>query len=289
MERLKNTMPKKPKTFNVLMSCHDEDTNHTGVRRLKLQAHTKTEAKKRAYDLIWSSDPWVIRQMSIDANGEFRPVELIDVFPSSNNDLPCRVWTPEEIEQGDLERLVEDESKPFSVETSAYHEAGHALVVHELGWDITEIQVYTERTVTKTTSEGGNCNYMRPSHSDDEDEILVSLGGPVAEAAYKGTEFSIAAMIGLSSGRSRLGGNGDFRDANDLAQEMHFSAFEEVTHRHFLMTEKYLEYMAQRVRVQFLDPHWETIDRIAKALIERNSLTGFEVLELLEEARVKAA
>jgi len=211
------------------------------------------------------------------------------VFPASKHDLPSRVWTPEELEVGNLEALVK-EPEPFSIETSAYHEAGHAWVVYKHGWELTGIEVYEERRIKNDEfSEGGVCHYELPFSADGEDEILVSLAGPVAESIYKDTEFSIAAMIGMSTGRSVLGGSGDLKDASAVAHEMHFDVSDEITHRHYQMIEKYLTYMAHRVRVQYLDPRWDAVERVAKALIEKKKMSGIEVVALIESLEAKAA
>jgi hypothetical protein len=280
---------KKLKTYKVLLSYVDEYTNQMGVRLVKLKAHTKSAARKLALDLIWSCDPWIIEAMGIDGQDHVDPIELLGVFPTSKNDIPSRVWTPEELEDGDLEELVR-EPEPFSIETSAYHEAGHAWVVYALGWELTGLEVYEERRINNAdSSEGGICDYMLPFNSDDEDEILVSLAGPVAESMFKDTAFSIASMIGMSTGRSALGGSGDFESANAAAKEIHFDAGGTITHRHLQMIETYLTYMAQRVRVQYLDPQWNTIDCIAKALIEKKKMSGIEVVALIESLEAKPA
>jgi hypothetical protein len=279
---------KRPKTFNMVLSVFDEDTGETGVRLLKVQAYTRAQAKAIVHDLRLRCEPWVIKAMSIDGQRYSRAVEVIDTYLSSKHDELCRVWTPEEIDNGDLEELV-GEPEPFSIESSAYHEAGHVLVADQVGWDVGSVEVYEERIIDEdgSSTTGGMSTYWPPKdEEDEEDPILISLAGPVAEAMHKNTFFSITAMLGLSSRGSHLGGSGDYEKVSILAKQLHFDEGDEMTDQHNQMMTTYLTYMVQRVRVQYLVPHWDAVERIAKTVLAKEAKNGVKRLDGLEVDRL---
>jgi ATP-dependent Zn protease len=73
---------------------------------------------------------------------------------------------------------------------TAYHEAGHAVVALALGRGIHKVSIRPKQDWL------GRCEFrkgVRPSDDFVEDEILISLGGMVAEARTTGTYDRLAA------------------------------------------------------------------------------------------------
>jgi ATP-dependent Zn protease len=69
-------------------------------------------------------------------------------------------------------------------ETTAYHEAGHAVLALVLGRPVQEVSILPERDFL------GACKFGKPAFRPTEDwlerEILIALGGIAAEARFTG-------------------------------------------------------------------------------------------------------
>jgi ATP-dependent Zn protease len=75
--------------------------------------------------------------------------------------------------------------EPLSIEATAYHEAGHAVVALALGRPVERVSILPDRAFL------GQCEFrkgvFRPSEDWLEREILIGLGGIAAEARHTGT------------------------------------------------------------------------------------------------------
>ena len=147
-------------------------------------------------------------------------------------------------------------------EWTAYHEAGHAVVALSLG-----VRAHKATIVPDADSDGW-VHHASPlgrlqadiETSDRvrmriEKRILIALAGDAAERkAYK---------------RRRFGGHIDLSQAFDAASHICGSDRQ---------TDAYLQYLSI-VAEDLIDLHWEAVERVAKALLARQTLSEAQIRE----------
>jgi len=150
--------------------------------------------------------------------------------------------------------------------STAFHEAGHAVIARSLGLKI------HSATIVPVTGIHGRVEHANPlrgihldydgsdrAHRRAETAIIVCLAGPAAQRRHK-----------PQSWRS-YHGQSDHSRAADLALSLNGS--DEATNAHL----KYLAVVAR----DMVAAQWPLIEQVAGALIERQTLTGAELAGVL--------
>ena len=165
--------------------------------------------------------------------------------------------------------------RPSSDESTAHHEAGHVLVGHLVGFDISgstiegsgSVRGYTLRHWHKPQGILGVVNFdpttaRPPDESPLLERLIMLYAGVVAQRL-------LCERRGVSTKPVRLGY--DIREARDNV-------------RHLPKTERIelLSSAEKRAMELLSDPqHWQLLEGIAAKLIERRTLDGPSLLELL--------
>ncbi|WP_052315628.1 hypothetical protein [Singulisphaera acidiphila] len=156
------------------------------------------------------------------------------------------------------------------LETTAYHEAGHAVAATMLKRAICELSIVpTEDSlghILKTKPPDG----FRPDINGDnrtlawiEREVLIGLAGPAAEAKHVGRY-------------DHRGARGDYKMAANLASHHH--GFGKVL-------EKYLDYMVARAEDFVAAPHhWVQIEDLAAAILVHKVMKPKAIREVCRAA-----
>lgn len=157
---------------------------------------------------------------------------------------------------------------------TAYHEAGHAVVADALDYNVDKVELYNP-----PLQDGRKGECFRDTRSDDEDEALMSLAGIISEGSYlRRTRFYSSMIIN------------DPRFSTDDIDEL-ISAF---NHIHDIdeaegvsltwepVFDSFVRYVSYRVKVQYLEPNWNKVQRIAQTLIEEGSICGVHLQEILD-------
>jgi hypothetical protein len=160
------------------------------------------------------------------------------------------------------------------LERVAYHEAGHAIAFHRLGYGVTEARLHS----TGGYVDVADCDYRTtlPARPDGlysgvelvnaaRPHAMTFLAGPVAEARH----------VGLDSLR------GCWRqDEPGFDVGLVETWLRQVTHPdEYDSAASWLTSHA----VWLVDEEWPAIERVAEALIERTVLSGEQVAELAEQ------
>ena len=145
----------------------------------------------------------------------------------------------------------------------AYHEAGHAVVAHRLGVEVEHVTIVPDHTSRGHITHGDLfCTHGRGSdRANLERAIAICLAGPLAQAW----------LLRRYSER-RCGGRQDYDCASGLARYLAGSAGE----REFLRCQ-------ERRTHALVEQYWNEIELVARALLERDQLSGAEVKHIIEE------
>ena len=159
------------------------------------------------------------------------------------------------------------------IATTAYHEAAHAVVAYALGYDVDWIKVYDP-----PLENGLNGECFRYTRVDDEDEVLISLAGIVADSMYANLKnpysFTLNNLLFRFSRDDMSEFQNSFQRIHDITDEEYRSVLWGPA------IDAFFRYMSQRVKVQFLAPGWSTVQRIAQVLIDDSSVSGIELQRL---------
>jgi hypothetical protein len=148
--------------------------------------------------------------------------------------------------------------RDYEIEATAYHEAGHAIVGAGLG---AIVKVATVKPRGKIL---GRVRFAA-CPDDHESELLCTLAGPFAQKRF----------APRSAWRS---GNRDFDNAKKLVVSR--------IHGKGTVAQKYLAYMEARA-AQVVNVFWIDIEAVAKALLERETMTGREIRAVIRNAQTK--
>jgi hypothetical protein len=146
-----------------------------------------------------------------------------------------------------------------TLEATAYHEAGHAVVSFGVGRGVRRVTI-----IPDGDSLGHITNHGLPAFHPDyktdgatrrrvEQCVMISLAGAIAEARFKGH-------------RRRLGDGADLAQVFDLASYM-VGETEELN--------AYVRWLWLRTR-NLLEVHWPVVEHFAAELLARRHLTGRE-------------
>jgi hypothetical protein len=144
---------------------------------------------------------------------------------------------------------------PSTVEDTAYHEAAHAVAVVKYGVRLKDINVVCNGiTNGQLHVEGLSVDPGTPLEATQVERwIVIHLAGMTAQRKYN------------PASRSLLHGSNDIRQVIDLLFRLN------------RLDEDMTFYKAMEKRTNdFVETHWSIIERLAKRLIERRSLTGDE-------------
>lgn len=159
----------------------------------------------------------------------------------------------------ELKSTIPTDGESSSILTTAYHEAGHAVVALALGRSVQRVSILPGRGWL------GRCEFqkgrVRPSEDWLEREILISLAGAAAEARYSGAY-------------TWEGAAADLRNVRRLAVQRAGQRQAERLERRLLAKVEHL-----------LDQpgHWRTVERIAVELLRCETISGRTVRHLFDQ------
>ena len=167
----------------------------------------------------------------------------------------------------------------------AYHEAGHAVIAHALGHRVQSVDIQRDIQM----GSGGCCTHLaarseyrafieQPDGSFRENTrgkrlAILSAARKDATISWAGCEavsvLSVVAEIPLEARDAAWMGEHDSKRLSSISQEM--------------FGKSNARWLAQRgiEAHRLVMKHWDAIDRLARALLERESLTGVEVVAII--------
>jgi ATP-dependent Zn protease len=144
-------------------------------------------------------------------------------------------------------------------ETTAYHEAGHAVVALALGRPVQHVTVLADR------ESAGQCEFgksvFRPSEDWLEREILISLGGIAAEARHTGNYAWDGAARDQQYVRRLTVQRAGERQAERLQRRL----------------------LAKAEHLLAKEGHWRAVELIVAELLRRGSISGRAARQLFEQ------
>lgn len=170
-----------------------------------------------------------------------------------------------------MAKATKAERERRALESTAYHEAGHAVAAIESRRAILLL------TIVPTDESHGHMlktktpDWVRPDINEDrrttawlEREILLGLAGPAAEARFTGR-------------RNHVGASSDYKSVVNLAS--HLYGFGKVL-------QTYVDYMVARAEAFVAAPlHWVQIEYLAAALMEHRTLKPKAIREACRAAK----
>src|SRR5580704_12810112 len=146
---------------------------------------------------------------------------------------------------------------PFD-ETTAYHEAGHAVAALALGRPVQRVSVLPDARFL------GRCEFgkgvFRPSEDWLEREVLIALGGVVAEAMHSGHYAWDGAARDLQTVRRLLESRVGERRAERFERRL----------------------LAKAEHLLGDDGHWKAVELIAADLVRLGTISGRTAKHLFE-------
>jgi hypothetical protein len=149
-------------------------------------------------------------------------------------------------------------------ERTAYHEAGHAVVAYHLGIEIRHVTIVPNHSSAGHLAHG-DLFCARGVGSDEanlERAIQLALAGPLTQTRFHRPSYR------------RRDGRQDYDCATGLARYLAGSAGER----------EFLRYQERRTN-DLIDHYWNEIERVARALLECDELSGAAVKKIIEAPR----
>lgn len=145
---------------------------------------------------------------------------------------------------------------------TAYHEAGHAVVAYRLGAEVRHVTIVPDHDSRGHFAHGDLfCALGRGSdRANLERAIKICLAGPLAQKRFRRRSYC------------RRNGRQDYDCATGLARYLAGSAGER----------EFLRYQERRTHA-LVEHYWNEIELVARALLERDELSGTEVKNIIEE------
>ena len=166
----------------------------------------------------------------------------------------------------DLSALNEDAAQRRALEAQriAYHEAGHAVTAHELGLGVREVQLH---------STGG---YSK--HIIEEPELFATFGEREARRRLAVVQF--AGKQAQLRWREEIADAGDWQDdvRNARANASKATAADDNTNATFEQLKAEWEQESRTLVAE----HWLRIKALAVALSERGTLSGEDIVSVIE-------
>ena len=158
------------------------------------------------------------------------------------------------------------------LESTAYHEAGHAVAALALGRGVKCVSIVPGEEILGHCAHHKLRSFQPDIHTNGrtlrriEQSILILLAGGEAEAKFRGRH-------------NHIGAERDYQDAIDLAMCV-FGSEEE--------TEAYLRWLLIRARNLITSlVNWPIVEHVAAELLARKTLNGREMREEYQIAREK--
>jgi hypothetical protein len=147
-------------------------------------------------------------------------------------------------------------------ERLAFHEAGHAVIAYHLKAEIRYVTIVPDCSSRGHLAHGDL--FCAPGLGSDqanlERAIKISLAGPLAAARFHPRSFHRRYT--------------DYDHASGLARYLAGSEGER----------EFLRYQERQTR-ELIDFYWNEIERVARALLERDHLSGAKVKDIIEAPR----
>jgi ATP-dependent Zn protease len=152
-------------------------------------------------------------------------------------------------------------------QTVAYHEAGHSVVAHGLGYQVDDVSIVCKEA-------RGRAKLPNPMHRKDpelaqhrillEHTAIIALAGPIAQKRHSPRSD----WRGSGSGYGEFMTQGaDFQIVSRLITRVHCEG--KVAETFW----RYLEAQAEHL----VNRNWPAIERVAQALLKHGALSGDEV------------
>jgi hypothetical protein len=161
-------------------------------------------------------------------------------------------------------------TRPITLESTAYHEAGHMVAAFHLGVPIRQAtivpgdgylgKVKHQPLFPPIEIEAGDTRRIEAKISK---RIIICLAGPAAQRRHRRSSWRL------------WHGKGDYETAADLAQTLN-SGDEKAT-------DAYLKWLSLRAE-RLIDHDWPLVTACAERLMSRKTLSRREVLQVIEEA-----
>jgi hypothetical protein len=169
----------------------------------------------------------------------------------------------------------------------AYHEAGHAVVARMLGHDVYSVSITSKRDSLGRTSwrnpinrrvrqmieHGSEVDIDRVRHRIDH-AVIVPMAGALAQKRHNPRSNWRYGGSGAQRGGLLLKGSDD-----QLALALLCRIHEVETVR-----DAYHRYLAARAQA-LVDQHWPRIERLAKALLQHNTIDGDDIVEFMRHPK----
>ena len=155
-----------------------------------------------------------------------------------------------------------------------YHEAGHAVANHDLGYDFVDIEVFDR----PTDDCGGRTNYDPDKMIKRLAEGTINLAGPTAECHYLKLRFKKPNLVAIWLTHGHTDQEQAFANAKGLARRRNAVLWGRADD-----DLGYEEFFTEMLRdaEQMVARRWLDIGRVAVALFERRRLSHAEFLDVL--------
>jgi hypothetical protein len=148
---------------------------------------------------------------------------------------------------------------------AAYHEAGHAVVAWMLGLRVRSV------TIRPASGHSGLTRIAGFGRTTTEKKILITLAGPYTRRRF------VPRSAWRSRNQSHLADGYDFDKVALLLDDAHGNG---------KVADLYSRYVMAKAE-QLVDDGWQHIEAVAKALLERETLTVAEMRQVISD-EVKA-
>jgi ATP-dependent Zn protease len=145
---------------------------------------------------------------------------------------------------------------PLSDEEKAFHEAGHAIVAHLLGYRVIRIQLDPKPRVDIPELELDVANFNDAERDDRRKRLVVRYAGHVSQFYFSGVkdEVNSRADFKCNEWNATL-----LADDGDAAQEL---------------LDKSMQDAQQLLKVSH---HWKAVQELARELVKRRNIEGEEL------------
>jgi hypothetical protein len=175
----------------------------------------------------------------------------------------------------------------------AYHEAGHAVAAHRLGYEVMRVSIAPKsgsaghvswrnpiknRSVISKLEYGSEADLDRVRHRIDH-AIIVSMAGALAQKRHNPRSDWRYGGSGVARDDRFLLKGSDDQQALQLASQLHEN--EKVRAAYW----RYLKARAEAL----VNHHWPEIEQLARALLHRETISGDDIHEAMMTDAIRKA